>query len=138
MYQGWACVPKRTLIVSTLLLAPTLCFHAAGQSKTGAPKPGEPTEPKARKTYADAYAWLAWTDLCEYLWQLTGDSIVLDRDERLRRTLFCWMIPILQLMPFSAGLPFIGTGLMKRSPMKRGRSRLTPTIRSPAQPYQKS
>jgi adenylate cyclase len=88
--------------------------------------------------YADAYAWLAWTDLCEYLWQLTGDSIVLDRDERLRRTLFCWMIPILQLMPFSAGLPFIGTGLMKRSPMKRGRSRLTPTIRSPAQPYQKS
>lgn len=33
--------------------------------------------------YADAYAWLAWTDLCEYLWQLTSDSNVLDRDERL-------------------------------------------------------
>ncbi len=58
MHRGWACVPKRTLIISTLLLAPTLCFHAAGLSKTGAPKPGEPSDPKARKTYADAYAWL--------------------------------------------------------------------------------
>jgi thiol-disulfide isomerase/thioredoxin len=40
-----------------LLLALGPCLYARDASKDDAPKPGEPTEPKARKTYDDAKDW---------------------------------------------------------------------------------
>lgn len=43
------------LFLSAAILVSTSGLHAA--DKAGAPKPGEPTDPKARKTFASAQAW---------------------------------------------------------------------------------
>jgi thiol-disulfide isomerase/thioredoxin len=51
-------VPKRIVIIATLVVVAVICLRALGESKAEAPKPGEPTDPKARKTYQTALEWL--------------------------------------------------------------------------------
>ena len=53
--------PARSLVRSSLIAALFLgCALGlqAADLKSGNPKPGEPTDPKARKTYQDALDWL--------------------------------------------------------------------------------
>jgi thiol-disulfide isomerase/thioredoxin len=57
MFRISACRLQAAMILSAVLLAPAQCLPAFGSSETLAPKPGEPTDPKARKTYADAFNW---------------------------------------------------------------------------------
>lgn len=45
-------------LIALALFVPLFGLHAADKSKSDAPKPGEPTDPKARKTYQAAYDWL--------------------------------------------------------------------------------
>jgi thiol-disulfide isomerase/thioredoxin len=43
--------------IAALLLALSIGIHAADAPQASAPKPGEPTDPKARKTFASAIEW---------------------------------------------------------------------------------
>ena len=47
----------RSSLIAALFLGCALSLHAA-DAKSDNPKPGEPTDPKARKTYQDALDWL--------------------------------------------------------------------------------
>ena len=49
--------PGKLLAFAVLSLAPALCLHALDAPKADAPKPGEPTAPKARKTFSSAMEW---------------------------------------------------------------------------------
>ena len=53
--SGLACA--RGLAIATLLLTPGFGLFGAEAPKNNSPKPGEPTDPKARKTYASAIEW---------------------------------------------------------------------------------
>ena len=55
MSLGWVSVSKRTLAILVFALA--LGPHALGIQKPDAPKPGEPTDSKARKTFDEALQW---------------------------------------------------------------------------------
>ena len=48
------CLGAVAIVLSLML---SCCFPAPGASQTQAPKPGEPTDPKARKTFAEAVDW---------------------------------------------------------------------------------
>ena len=52
---GHACA--RSLAIAGLLMTLGAGLYAADAPKSDAPKPGEPTDPKARKTYASALEW---------------------------------------------------------------------------------
>lgn len=45
---------RACLAIAILLFAPALGLHAIGAPSVSNPKPGEPTDPKARKTFASA------------------------------------------------------------------------------------
>jgi thiol-disulfide isomerase/thioredoxin len=45
-------------LIALLLLAPAISVHALDAPKSDTPKPGEPTDAKARKTYEAAIEWL--------------------------------------------------------------------------------
>jgi peroxiredoxin len=45
-------------IVALVIVSPMLKLHALDAPKAETPKPGEPTDPKARKTYQTAIEWL--------------------------------------------------------------------------------
>lgn len=47
----------RLCAISTAFLFCAIAVWAAGEPATDAPKPGEPTDPKARKTFAEAVEW---------------------------------------------------------------------------------
>jgi thiol-disulfide isomerase/thioredoxin len=47
----------RSGLIAFVLLAPAFALHAS-DTKSDSPKPGEPTDPKARKTYQEAENWL--------------------------------------------------------------------------------
>ncbi|HEY2468346.1 MAG TPA: redoxin domain-containing protein [Terracidiphilus sp.] len=49
--------PLRFILIVALCSAASL-LHAVDAPKSETPKPGEPTDPKAHKTYLDAYKWL--------------------------------------------------------------------------------
>jgi thiol-disulfide isomerase/thioredoxin len=49
---------KLSHLIALLLLAPGLYLHAVDAPKSDAPRPGEPTDAKARKTYSAAVDWL--------------------------------------------------------------------------------
>lgn len=49
--------PGKLLAFAVLSLAPALCLHALTAPKADAPRPGEPTDPKARKTFGSAMEW---------------------------------------------------------------------------------
>lgn len=48
----------RSSLIAVLLFLPVFHLHAADKSSSEPPKPGEPTDPKARKTYQTALDWL--------------------------------------------------------------------------------
>lgn len=48
----------RFSLLAIALLIPTLRLQAADAPQSASPKPGEPTDPKARKTYQSALDWL--------------------------------------------------------------------------------
>jgi len=57
MFRNSVFTPWRCFAVALFLLASGPGFHAAGAPKNDAQKPGEPADPKARKTFASAMEW---------------------------------------------------------------------------------
>ena len=57
MFRISACRLQAAIVLSAVLLAPAQSLSALESSPQAVPKPGEPTDPKARKTYADAFEW---------------------------------------------------------------------------------
>ena len=57
MFRGSARCLKSCIAVALLSLATAPVLHATDAPKSDAPKPGEPTNPKARKSYASAIDW---------------------------------------------------------------------------------
>jgi len=57
MFRGSARFLKSCIVVVLLLLAAVPVFCSTDAPKSDAPKPGEPTDPKARKSFAAAMDW---------------------------------------------------------------------------------
>jgi thiol-disulfide isomerase/thioredoxin len=57
MFRGSARFLKSCIAIVFLLLAAVPGLHATDAPKSDAPKPGEPTDPKARKSFASAMDW---------------------------------------------------------------------------------
>lgn len=57
MFRNLGFALKGCFSVALLLLTPWPVLHATDAPKADAPKPGEPTDPKARKTFASAVDW---------------------------------------------------------------------------------
>jgi len=57
MFRGSACFLKSCIAVVLLLLVAVPVLRATEAPKSDAPKPGEPTDPKGRKSFAAAIDW---------------------------------------------------------------------------------
>src|ERR1017187_9208612 len=57
MFRNFYFAHKAWFPLALLLLAFMPCLYAKDTPKPDAPKPGEPTDPKARKTFAAAIDW---------------------------------------------------------------------------------
>jgi tetratricopeptide (TPR) repeat protein len=57
MFRTCRLVSKKLIVIAAFLVAFGLALHASDAPKSAAPRPGEPTDPKAKKTFASAIDW---------------------------------------------------------------------------------